>query len=119
MTTVLRGFQILPLGEHTLVGFHLWTRLCPFEVITLEPADQVVEDQGIGSLATVFGRHADQQQIHNGGLMLLQDLQQMPPAEGEKIFCRAREKEGNVMPKPTILSPSMTAVTRFRSAILI
>lgn len=61
MTTVLDGFQILPLREHTLVGLHLRTCLGPFEIVTLEPADQVVEDQGIGTLTTVFGRHAYQQ----------------------------------------------------------
>ena len=36
-----------------------------------------------------------------------------------RVFCMALENEGKVIPKPTILSPSMMAVTRLRSAILI
>ena len=54
MTAVDGIFQILPLGEDTLVGLHLRTCLSPTETIGLELADKVVEDQGIGTLAAVL-----------------------------------------------------------------
>ena len=55
--------EVLPVREHTLVGLHLRTGHRPLEAIALEPADEIVEDEGIGTLATVLGQHADEQQV--------------------------------------------------------
>ena len=46
--------------------------------------DEVVEDQGVGALAAVFGQDADEEQVDGVGLMPFQDLQQMPPSEGQE-----------------------------------
>ena len=51
-------------------------------MVALEPADEVVEDKGVGSLAAVFRQNADEQQVDKGGLVPFEHLQQMPPAEG-------------------------------------
>ena len=78
------GLQVLPLGEDTLVRLHLGTCDGPFEAIGLELTDEVVEDQGVGTLAAVLGQDADQQQVDGVGLVPLQGLQQRPPAEGQE-----------------------------------
>ena len=82
MAAIGSGLEILPLRQHTLVAFHLRTRDGVFEMIALEPADKVVEDKGVGSLGAVFRQNADEQQVDKRGLVSLEHLQQMPPAEG-------------------------------------
>ena len=58
VAAVLDGFQILPLTTHVLVGLHLGHGLGPLESLALEPLDEVVEDEGIGTLRAVFGQHS-------------------------------------------------------------
>ena len=79
------GFQILPLRQHTLVAFHLRTRFSVFEVVALEPLNQVVEDNRVGSFGTVFGQDTYQQQVNDTGLVPLQGAQQRPPAKGQQL----------------------------------
>ncbi len=76
--------EVLPLREDTLVGLHLRTCDGPFEVVGLELADEVVEDERVGPLAAVFGQYADEQEVDGVGLVPFQDLQQVPPAEGQE-----------------------------------
>ena len=82
MATDDGGIEVLPLREDTLVGLHLRTCFCPDEAIGLELTDEVVEDQGVGALATVLGQDTDEQQVDGVGLVPFQDLQQMSPAKG-------------------------------------
>lgn len=83
VTAMRDGLQILPLGENTLVTLHLRTRLSPVEAIGLELADEVVEDEGVGTLTTIFGQYTDKQEIDGVSLVPLEYLQQMPPAKGQ------------------------------------
>ena len=84
MATVVPRLQILPLRKHAHVRLHLRTCDGPFEVVGLELTDEVVEDQGVGPLVAVFGQDADEQEVDGVGLVPFQDLQQMPPTEGQK-----------------------------------
>ena len=75
--------QILPLGEYPLVGLHLWTSLGPVETVGLELTDEIVENKGIGTLATIFGQHTNEQEVDSIGLVPLKYLQQVPPSKGQ------------------------------------
>ena len=84
MSSVNSGIKILPLREYTLVGLHLRACFSPFETITLELANQIVEDQRIGALAAVFGQYAYQQQVDGVGVVPFQCFQQFPSAKGQE-----------------------------------
>ena len=79
---MLYMLQILPLALYLLVGLHLDIRLAPLEAILLIDGDEVVEQQGIGTLLLVFGQNTDEHQVEALGLMELQSLQTVPPAKG-------------------------------------
>ena len=83
VTTMGDRLQILPLGEYTLIALHLRTRLSPVEAIGLELADEVVEDEGVGTLTTIFGQYTDEQEIDGVSLVPLEYLQQMPPGKAQ------------------------------------
>ena len=84
MTTVNPRLKVLPLRKHAIVSLHHRTRISPLETITLELTNKIVENKAIGTLSPIFRQHSDKQQIDNGRLMPLEDLQQMPPSEGEQ-----------------------------------
>ena len=84
MTTVDDRLQILPRAKHTIIGLHHRPRFGPLEAIALELADQVVEDQSVGTFGTVLRQHTNEQEVDDGRLVPLQNLEQMPPAEGEQ-----------------------------------
>ena len=79
---MLYMLQILPLALHLLIGLHLHIRLAPLEAILLVDGDEVVEQQGIGTLLLVFRQDADEHQIQALRFMEFQRLQTMPPAKG-------------------------------------
>ena len=54
MSAVLSGIKILPLAAHILIGFHLWHSLCPLEAIALNLLNEVVKNERIGTLGTIF-----------------------------------------------------------------
>ena len=77
-------FQILPLREYTLVGLHHRPRYSPLKAILLELSDKIIEDQSVGTFRTVLWQHSDKQEVDDRCLVPFEDLQQVPPAEGEQ-----------------------------------
>ena len=73
--------EVLPLALYLTVGFQLHVGLTPLEAILLIPRDEVVEQQGVGSLLLVLGQDAYQHHIDTLGLMEFQRTETMPPAE--------------------------------------
>ena len=66
--------QILPLRLYGQVALHLGHGVSPLEAVTLELVDEVVENQGVGTLRTVLGQYAYQQQVNDVRLVPLQHL---------------------------------------------
>ena len=91
---MLHSLQILPLAEHSVIGFHLLHGFGPFESVALEPGDEVVEDEGIGPLGPIVGQNADEQQVYDVGLVPLDDTQQVPPATRKQLSTTAAEGMG-------------------------
>ena len=81
---MLATLQILPLRADGLVVLHLRHGLGIAETIALELLDEVVEDEGVGTLLAILGQHTNQQEVDGIGLVPLQDAQQLPPSEGEE-----------------------------------
>ena len=81
---MLATLQVLPLRADGLVAFHLRHGLGIAETIALELLDEVVEDEGVGTLLAILRQHTNQQEVDGIGLVPLQDAQQLPPAEGEE-----------------------------------
>ena len=78
---MLLALQILPLALYLLVSFHLYIGLAPLEAVLLIDGDEVVEEQGIGTLLLIFRQDAYQHQVDTLRLMELQGAQTVPPAE--------------------------------------
>ena len=79
---MLLVLQVGPLALYLAVGLHLHVGLAPQEAILLVDGNEVVEEQGVGPLRAVFGQHADEQAVHDVGLVPFQCPQDVPPAEG-------------------------------------
>ena len=60
---VLDMFQILPLALYLLVGLHFDIRLASLKAKLLIAGDEVVEQQGIGTLLLVFRQETHQHQV--------------------------------------------------------
>ena len=60
VATNLFGLQVLPLRQDAFVGLHLWARNGPIEAVASELADEVVEDECVGTLAAVFGQYTNE-----------------------------------------------------------
>ena len=81
---MLATLQVLPLRADGLVAFHLRHGLGIAETIALELLDEVVEDEGVGTLLAILGQHTNQQEVDGIGLVPLQDAEQLPPTQGEE-----------------------------------
>ena len=73
--------EILPLRLDGGVALHVHMALAPLETVLLINRYQMVEEQRIGTLCTVFRQHADKEQINDVRLVELQGTDDMPPAE--------------------------------------
>lgn len=91
---MLHALQILPLALYALVGLHLRHRLCPLEAVAVILLDEVGKDQGIGTLATIFRQHADENQVYGVGLVQFQCLHYLPPAP-KAAACRCLFSAGH------------------------
>lgn len=78
---MLSVLQILPLALHFLVCLHFNVGFTPLEAVFLVAWDEVVEQQGVGTLLLIFGQNAYQHQIYTLGLVELECSQAMPPSE--------------------------------------
>ena len=58
---MLATLQVLPLRADGLVALHLRHGLGIAETIALELLDEVVEDEGVGTLLAILGQHTYQQ----------------------------------------------------------
>ena len=83
-TLVQDGVQNSPLTLHTGIGFHLHLGLTPLDAISLVTGNEVGKEQSVGSLGTILGKDAYEQQVDNLGLVHLDGAQHVPPAKGEQ-----------------------------------
>ena len=83
-TLVQDGVQNSPLTLHTGIGFHLHLGLTPLDAISLVTGNEVGKEKRIGSLGTILGKDAYEQQVDNLGLVHLDGAQHVPPAKGEQ-----------------------------------
>ena len=74
----------LPLRLYSGVGLHVNMTLAPFEAVFLIDGYQVIEEQRISTFGSVFGQHTNQQHVDDVGLVELQSLDDVPPAERQQ-----------------------------------
>ena len=68
---MLYVLQILPLALYFFVGFHFDIGLAPLEAVLLVDGNEVVEQQGIGTLLLVFRQNTNEHQVETLRLMEL------------------------------------------------
>ena len=73
--------EVFPLTLHLVVGLQLHIGLAPLEAILLIPRDEVIEQQGVGTLLLILGQNAHQHHINTLSLMEFQRTETVPPAE--------------------------------------
>ena len=78
---MLSVLQILPLALHFLVCLHFNVGFAPLEAVFLVAWDEVVEQQGVGTLLLLFWKDAAPTEIYTLGLVELECSQAMPPSE--------------------------------------
>ena len=64
--------EVHPLALYLAIGFHLHVCLAPFEAVLLINGDEVVEQEGVGTLGTIFWKYTNKQTVYNVGLLAIQ-----------------------------------------------
>ena len=81
------------------VGLHLHLCLSPLEAVFLIAWDKVVEEQGVGTLGTIFRQEAYKQQVYTLSLVELDGPEHVPPSKREETatmaFLQGFGKRGN------------------------
>ena len=73
--------EILPLALHFVVCLHLHMCLSPFISALHVSRDEIGKEERVGSLGTVFGQYAHEQQVHYLGVSELEGSEDVPPSE--------------------------------------
>ena len=94
------GVQNTPLSLHTCITLHLYLSFAPLDTISLITGNEVGKEKCVGTLGTVLGKDAYEQQIGYLSLVHLDNAKQVPPTKGEQSatttflqgFCQGRHR---------------------------
>ncbi len=71
--------QSSPLSLHARIGLQLYLGFTPLNSVLLVPRNQVGKEERIGSLGTILWKNADEKEVNDVGLVLLDGSQHVEP----------------------------------------
>ena len=76
--------QSSPLTLHARIGLQLYLGFSPLNSVLLIPRNQVGKEERIGALGTILWKNADEKEVNDVGLVLLDGSQHVEPSEWQQ-----------------------------------